>query len=726
MSVRAGPRPPSRDRSEHPWTAAPARPAAFPKPGAFARSSTSGSPCPMACGSPPGSGCPPARDPGRPLLEYIPYRKRDLVRARDARNHPVFAANGYVCLRVDMRGSGDSEGAMPDMYAEAELSDARHVIDWIAAQAWSNGRVGMFGTSWGGTASLQAAVDAPGPLKAVLANCATIDRFEDDIHWMGGAVLTDTVEWGAALPAILACPPDSATVGDGWRGMWEARLAGLAFPLENWIAHGTRGRYWRHGSVRFAAERLSCPVLAIGGWSDRYANSVMPLVAARPDLCWGVVGPWSPPLPRCRPSRTCDRVSGTGAGVVGPLAQGRCAGGAGLAAAPALAADLRPASGCARPAQRRLDRLRSGGDAGQPVPSGRRHPHRDGTGRRRAARGSAGPPPRRGGGRHRVFRPVRWPAARPARRRRAGALLRQRAAGRRSRHHRRASGPGRARPQGHARADRAASLRRRPGRHLGADLPDRGRARPRRDAGPARPERRGAADDPVPDHRLPHPGRPPAAPRSGGVLLAAGLAGAGGCGDCPAYRGCRAGVAEPSCGGASGDGLPGRHRAAARARLGARSDGGPHAASGHGSPPDIWCRAGSRRSPACASGQPAPCSGRAPARCSAACPPIRSPARRPAATTTASSAPTAPRRSRARRPSRRHRTASGSPAASRHTGTASRSPAATKTLLCPAQYPVRCPARHDGCRRRPTDAGQPHLTCAPQRGHMIDVPQAGD
>ena len=226
------------------------------------------------------------------ILEYIPYRKRDMVRARDERNHPYFAAHGYVCLRVDMRGSGDSEGIMPDMYADAELDDARQVINWIAAQDWSSGAVGMFGTSWGGTASLQAAVDAPGPLKAVLANCATIDRFEDDIHWMGGCLLTDGFEWGATLPAILAAPPDSATVGPYWWRLWDHRLKDTHFPLDAWIRHRTRGAYWRHGSVRFQAGRLSCPVLTIGGWADRYSNSVMRLVDARPDLCWGIVGPW--------------------------------------------------------------------------------------------------------------------------------------------------------------------------------------------------------------------------------------------------------------------------------------------------------------------------------------------------------------------------------------------------------------------------------------------------
>lgn len=237
---------------------------------------------------------PPDSAPGPfpALLEYIPYRKRDMTRVRDERNHPFFASHGYVCLRVDMRGSGDSEGLMADMYADKELTDARDVIDWIASQSWCNGRVGMFGTSWGGTASLQAAVNAPAALKAVLANCATIDRFEDDIHYMGGCLLTDSIEWGATLPAILASPPDSATVGSDWYAMWQKRLDNLSFPLERWVRENRPGVYWRRGSVRFQSDRLCCPILAIGGWSDRYSNSVVPLVRSRPDICWGVVGPW--------------------------------------------------------------------------------------------------------------------------------------------------------------------------------------------------------------------------------------------------------------------------------------------------------------------------------------------------------------------------------------------------------------------------------------------------
>lgn len=237
------------------------------------------------CWLPRGAGPVPA------LFEYIPYRKADMVRARDERNHPFFAAHGYACLRVDMRGSGDSEGHMPDMYDPLELSDARHVIDWIAAQPWCDGQVGMFGTSWGGTAALQANIDAPDALKAVIAVCATHDRYEDDIHHMGGCVLTDTLEWGATLPVILAAPP-TPNVGPDWMDLWQKRLDRITLPVEAWLREEARGEYWLHGSVIHQADRLSRPILAVGGWADRYSNSVMTLAAARPDLVWGVVGPW--------------------------------------------------------------------------------------------------------------------------------------------------------------------------------------------------------------------------------------------------------------------------------------------------------------------------------------------------------------------------------------------------------------------------------------------------
>jgi uncharacterized protein len=98
-----------------------------------------------------------AKSPVPALLEYLPYRKRDGTIVRDALTHPYLAGHGYASVRVDMRGSGDSDGLLRDEYTEQEQQDALEVIAWLARQKWCSGRVGMFGISWGGFNALQVA-----------------------------------------------------------------------------------------------------------------------------------------------------------------------------------------------------------------------------------------------------------------------------------------------------------------------------------------------------------------------------------------------------------------------------------------------------------------------------------------------------------------------------------------------------------------------------------------
>ena len=64
-------------------------------------------------------------DPVPAILEYLPYRRRDGTAERDALTHPYFAANGYAAIRVDMRGSGDSEGILLGEYLQQEQDDAQ-------------------------------------------------------------------------------------------------------------------------------------------------------------------------------------------------------------------------------------------------------------------------------------------------------------------------------------------------------------------------------------------------------------------------------------------------------------------------------------------------------------------------------------------------------------------------------------------------------------------------
>jgi len=232
------------------------------------------------------------------ILEYIPYRKRDGTRARDEPMHGWFAAQGYAAIRVDMRGSGESDGHMADEYLSRELEDACEVIDWLARQAWCNGRVGMMGKSWGGFNALQTAALRPPALKAVITVCSTDDRYADDIHYMGGALLNDNLWWGTIMLTYQARPPDPQLVGEGWREGWLERLRSLPFFPALWLAHQRRDAYWRHGSVCEDFSAITCPVFAVGGWGDAYTNAVPRLLEGLTVPRLGLIGPWAHVYPQ--------------------------------------------------------------------------------------------------------------------------------------------------------------------------------------------------------------------------------------------------------------------------------------------------------------------------------------------------------------------------------------------------------------------------------------------
>ena len=231
-------------------------------------------------------------EPVPAVLEYIPYRKRDLTRARDEPMHRYFAGHGYAAVRVDVRGSGDSEGLLTDEYSEAELADGEAVIAWIAAQPWCTGAVGMLGKSWGGFNALQIAARRPPALKAIITVCASDDRYGDDAHYMGGCLLNENLTWGSVLLTLSALPPDPVLAGARWREAWLARLDALACFPAVWLGHQRRDAYWRRGSVGEDAGAIACPVYAVGGWADAYTNAVPRLVAGLAVPRQGLVGPW--------------------------------------------------------------------------------------------------------------------------------------------------------------------------------------------------------------------------------------------------------------------------------------------------------------------------------------------------------------------------------------------------------------------------------------------------
>ena len=225
-------------------------------------------------------------------LEYLPYRRRDGTSQRDESTYPAFAEAGIAGVRVDSRGNGDSEGVFDDEYSAQELSDACEVIAWIAAQDWSNGRVGMMGISWGGFNALQVAALRPPALKAIISIASGADRFDDDIHYKGGCLLAANISWAGTMLSYASRPPDPAVVGARWREIWLQRLAAEPCLLETWLAHQRRDGYWQRGSVCEDWSAIEVPIFVIAGWADGYRNTPATVAANANAPVKAMTGPW--------------------------------------------------------------------------------------------------------------------------------------------------------------------------------------------------------------------------------------------------------------------------------------------------------------------------------------------------------------------------------------------------------------------------------------------------
>lgn len=282
------------------------------------------------------------------VIEILPYGYAMATVDTDEATYPYLAGNGIACIRVDSRGSGNSEGTLDDEYSPQQQRDACDACEWAAAQPWCTGAVGMMGCSWGGFVALQVAslagetANLPGAsreapsLRAVCAVCATDERASDDMHWMGGSLLGENLAWGAWLLDSLAVPPvpvassvgtasppqvfsadttpdsgdeaaacvdDEADPSDGgqssWESRWVSRLEELKPMHGDWASlhpESSKGKsYWKQGSVGSGGRNnIVVPVLSVGCLhGGGYANSTPRLARTLgPDRVKAVMGSW--------------------------------------------------------------------------------------------------------------------------------------------------------------------------------------------------------------------------------------------------------------------------------------------------------------------------------------------------------------------------------------------------------------------------------------------------
>jgi putative CocE/NonD family hydrolase len=240
---------------------------------------------------------PERAEDGRPVpvvLEALPYRKDDATASYRPEYERLSGEYGYAVARVDLRGTGSSEGLATDEYPASEQADLSQVIGWLADQPWSTGAVGMYGASYSGFNSLQVAAERPPALKAIIASFASDDRYTDDVHYTGGAVkLLDLVDYPLYMVALNALPPVPAIAGTDWRERWRERVEGLEPWLLRWLEEQADGPYWRQGSLRPGYERIACPTMLVAGWADGYRNATFRVLERLRAPARLLFGPWS-------------------------------------------------------------------------------------------------------------------------------------------------------------------------------------------------------------------------------------------------------------------------------------------------------------------------------------------------------------------------------------------------------------------------------------------------
>lgn len=242
------------------------------------------------------------------IFQYNPYHKRNRTRPNDDLKYPYYAGHGYACIRVDIRGAGDSEGKPQDEYVKQEQDDGLEIIAWLAEQPWCSGSVGMEGLSWSGFSSLQVAARRPPALKAIITHDSTDDRYADDAHYKGGCIIQDMFVWGSMWFTIQGLPGDpQIRGGDQWLDQWRDRIDHVDFNLGNWMQHQHRDAFWKHASVCEDYSQIECAVFAVGGWVDAYKNTVFRLLENLDGPRKGLVGPWGHSYPHvAEPGPTID------------------------------------------------------------------------------------------------------------------------------------------------------------------------------------------------------------------------------------------------------------------------------------------------------------------------------------------------------------------------------------------------------------------------------------
>lgn len=268
----------------------------------------------------------PAGDRHPVLLQRTPYSKELDPGSSVILSISTAVRRGYAVVVQDTRGRFSSEGEYAPLATERQ--DGHDTIDWIVRQPWSDGRVGMYGSSYMAAAQWQAAFDAPDALQAIAPIQAIAEYGEGRTYRQGAlevgsllavslfALLQGTVQRLAASgQPVAGLARESLQMLDSLPELAAAesvpalchRLRRVAPWISEWAAHGPDDPYWESFAPQDRFQTADVPALHVTSWYDQFHVGTMrnfegmrqeaPTPEAR-DKQYLLVGPWGHYLPR--------------------------------------------------------------------------------------------------------------------------------------------------------------------------------------------------------------------------------------------------------------------------------------------------------------------------------------------------------------------------------------------------------------------------------------------
>ncbi len=208
------------------------------------------------------------------VIEFTPYAAIGAVYEAEA---DYFVSRGYNGLVCTLRGTGRSGGVWQHAMSSQDGRDAHDLVEWLAAQPFSDGRIGQFGESYGGATSYGAAVERAPHLRAIAPLQPPGDLYRDVVY-PGGIKATER-------GSLDNWPPTAQGLSFG----------GVDAAAEYAVnrAHPTYDDYWQDHSLRGRHGAIEVPVLTVGGWRDGYFRAgTLANIEALPERTWTIYGPW--------------------------------------------------------------------------------------------------------------------------------------------------------------------------------------------------------------------------------------------------------------------------------------------------------------------------------------------------------------------------------------------------------------------------------------------------